>query len=168
MTATHALFPGTFDPFTLGHLDVLQRAARIFDRVTVGVAAHHAKDHLLGLEERIALIEASLGGMSNVQAKPIQGLLVDGARELGAHTILRGVRTAADLEYERQMSQTNRALWSNVDTVFLLPSPTVAHISSTLVRQIARMDGDITPFVAEAALPLIASAVQREGEGQTS
>jgi pantetheine-phosphate adenylyltransferase len=75
------------------------------------------------------------------------------------------VRTAADLEYERQMSQTNRALWSDVDTVFLLPSPTVAHISSTLVRQIARMEGDITPFVAEAALPLIASAVQREGEG---
>jgi pantetheine-phosphate adenylyltransferase len=165
MTASHALFPGTFDPFTLGHLDVLKRAVRIFDSVTVGVAAHHAKQHLLNLEERLALIEACVEDLASVQVAPITGLLVDAAREMGACSIVRGVRTAMDLEYERQMAQTNQALWSEVDTVFLLPSPLVAHISSTLVRQIARMGADIRPFVAEPALPLIASAVEREDEG---
>lgn len=167
MTASHALFPGTFDPFTLGHLDLLQRAARIFEQVTVGVAVHPGKQHLMGLEDRLHLIRVCTAHLSNVKVTPITGLLVDGAKEVGASSIVRGVRTAADLEYERQMSQTNQALWPALDTIFLLPSPGVGHISSTLVRQIARMGADISPFVSKDALPLIQAAVAAEQDSQS-
>lgn len=151
MSATsHAIFPGTFDPVTVGHLDVLERALRIFDRVTVAVAEHHQKDQLFDVDERRRLIAAATEGWRGVDVVALDGLLVDGCRDLGAGAILRGVRTAADLEYERQMALTNRAMQPEIETVFLLPAPERGHVSSSLVRQIARMGGDISSFVPAA------------------
>ena len=143
----HALFPGSFDPVTLGHVDVLRRALKLFDHVTVAVAAHHAKRELLSLEERIELLREVSAPLDRVSVTTFDGLLVEGAREIGASAVVRGIRTAADLEYERQMALTNRGLDQNLETVFVLPDPAVAHISSTLVRQIAALGGDVSEFV---------------------
>lgn len=148
----HALFPGTFDPFTLGHLDLVRRALRLFDRVTVAVAEHHAKNAIFDVTERLELARASLRDvdgrpLAGAEVTALSGLLVDGCRRLGAGAVVRGVRSAADLEYERAMALTNRALAPEVETVLLLPDPAFGHVSSTLVRQIARMGGDVAPFV---------------------
>jgi pantetheine-phosphate adenylyltransferase len=143
----HAVFPGTFDPITLGHLDVVRRALRLFDRVTVGVAQHHDKRQLLTAEERLELVREVLVPFERAEARPLDGLLVEGVRALGAQVVVRGVRGASDLEYERQMALTNRAMDPELETVFVLPAPELAHVSSTLVRQIAGLGGDLTPFV---------------------
>ena len=142
-----AVFPGTFDPVTLGHLDLIERAAALFDHLTVAVAAHHDKRHVLGVEERLALLEEATADLPNVSVAALDGLLVDGARSMGATAVVRGIRSAADLEYERQLALTNRAMAPDLETVLLLSSPEHAHVSSTLVRQIARLGGDLTPFV---------------------
>ncbi len=148
----HALFPGTFDPVTLGHVDLIQRAARIFDRLTVVVAAHHDKRHVLSVDERVALLRAATEGLAHVEVTAFDGLLVDGAARLGATAIVRGIRSAADLEYERQLALTNRAMARDLETVLLLSSQEHAHVSSTLVRQIARLGGDLKPFVPPAVI----------------
>ncbi len=147
-----ALFPGTFDPFTLGHLDLCERALRLFPRVVVTVAKHHSKAHLFDPETRLAMIQACTQHLPGLEVQWMQGLLVDGCKELGATAILRGVRTAADLDYERQMALTNRAMLPEVETVLLLSAPEHAHISSTLVRQIAQMGGDVSSFVPPEVL----------------
>lgn len=149
-TERKALFPGTFDPVTLGHLDLIERAAALFDHLTVAVAGHHDKRHLLTVEERVALLEEATAGIENVDIIVLDGLLVDGAKRLGARAVVRGIRSSADLEYERQLALTNRAMAPELDTVLLLSSPAHAHVSSTLVRQIARFGGDLTPFVPPA------------------
>jgi len=155
--ARHAIFPGTFDPFTFGHLDVARRAADLFGKVTVLVAAHPSKKRVLGAEERCRLIQEVLAGLEGFHVATTEGLLVDACREHGADVVVRGVRSAADLEYESRMAHANRALLPSLDTVFLAPAPALAHISSTLVRQIASMGGDVTPFVP----PAIADAMHR-------
>lgn len=152
LSPRHALFPGTFDPFTLGHLDLVRRALRLFDRVTVAVAEHHSKHALFDVAARLELARASLLGadgapLDGAEVTSLGGLLVEGCRRLGAGAVVRGVRSAADLEYERAMALTNRALEPGVETVLLLPDPRYGHVSSTLVRQIARMGGDVSPFV---------------------
>lgn len=162
----HAVFPGTFDPFTLGHLDLVRRAAHLFDRVTVAVAEHHSKSALFGVEERLSLAEESLvaedgSSLAGVHVAVLEGLLVEGCRALGAAAVVRGIRSAADLEYERAMALTNRAIAPEVETVLLMPAPEFGHISSTLVRQVARMGGDVTPFVPA---PVVA-ALARQGHG---
>jgi pantetheine-phosphate adenylyltransferase len=146
----HALFPGTFDPITLGHLDVLARALRMFSRVTIAVADHPDKRQAFSLEERLGLIEEVTRGMVGLQVVALEGLVVHGCVDLGCDVIVRGVRSASDLEYERQMALTNRAMLPNVETVFLLPSPEHQSISSSLVRQIAEMGGDVSSFVPPA------------------
>ncbi|MEM1453267.1 MAG: pantetheine-phosphate adenylyltransferase [Planctomycetota bacterium] len=151
-----AIFPGTFDPVTLGHLDLIQRAAELFDALTVAVAGHHDKRHLLPVDERVALLREATSDLAHVEIEVLDGLLVEGARRLGATAIVRGIRSAADLEYERQLALTNRAMAPDVDTVLLLSSPAHAHVSSTLVRQIARLGGDLTPFVPPAVARALA------------
>ncbi|MBI5434878.1 MAG: pantetheine-phosphate adenylyltransferase [Planctomycetes bacterium] len=146
----HALFPGTFDPVTLGHLDLVRRAAAAFDRVTVAVAVHPTKTGLLSAEERLELLADALKGLDNVAVARLEGLVVDGCRAHGAGFILRGLRSAADVDYELQMARSNRALAPEIETVLLASTPEHAHISSTLVRQIAEMGGELTSFVPKS------------------
>jgi pantetheine-phosphate adenylyltransferase len=147
LAPTHVLLPGTFDPPTLGHLDLFTRAARLFPRVTVGLAENVEKRALFSVEERLALLRACTAGLSNVAVARLGGLVVDACRELGAGAILRGLRSGADFDYEAQMARTNRTLHAEVDTLFLASSPLVAHVSSTLVRQIAALRGDCSALV---------------------
>jgi pantetheine-phosphate adenylyltransferase len=161
----HALFPGTFDPVTLGHLDLVRRGLSLFDTVTVAVASHHDKRHLFSLEERIDLIEASFAEVNltdGASATSLPGLVVRGCADLGATAILRGLRGAVDLEYEVAMLQTNRALAPDVETVLLVPSPDLVHISSTLVRQVGVMGGDVSDFVTH----VVAQALEKRFRGE--
>lgn len=144
---SHALFPGTFDPPTAGHIDLARRAARLFGRVTVAVADHPTKNALFSLEERLSLLEASLAGVEGARVARIAGLVVDACEELGATVVVRGVRSGTDFDYEVEMARTNRAMLPRIDTVLLTPSPELAHVSGTLVRQIASMGGDVGAFV---------------------
>ena len=144
-----AIFPGTFDPVTRGHVDLVERAARIFDELTVVVAAHHDKRHLLSVDERIELLGRAMERYPHARAVAYDGLIVDGAKKFGASAIVRGVRNANDLEYERQLALANRSLAPDLETVLLFPSAEYAHVSSTLVRQIAHFGGDLSAFVNE-------------------
>ena len=153
----HALFPGTFDPVTLGHLDLVQRAAAMFARVTVAVAGNPGKRELLTQEQRLELLRETTADLPGVTIIELSGLVVDGCRRLGAGTILRGARTAADFQFEAQMARSNRAMAPELDTVVLASSPEHVHISSTLVRQVAQLSGDLTPFVPPAVARLLAA-----------
>jgi pantetheine-phosphate adenylyltransferase len=143
----HALVPGTFDPPTLGHVDLVERAARLFPRVTVGVAEHPTKQCLFAAGEREAQLRACLAHLPTVAVAGVDGLVVDACRRLGCDTIVRGIRSGTDFDYERPMAETNKALSTGVETVFLATSPLVSHLSSTLVRQVASMGGDVGGLV---------------------
>lgn len=145
--ATHVLLPGTFDPPTLGHVDLLARAARLFARVSVGVAEHATKQALFSVEERLELLRECAAPWKNVTVVRVPGLVVDACRSLEADAILRGLRSGSDYDYEAQMARTNRALAPAVDTVFLASGIEVAHVSSTLARQIASLGGDVSKLV---------------------
>jgi pantetheine-phosphate adenylyltransferase len=161
VAAQHALFPGSFDPPTLGHLDIVRRGAQLFDALTVAVAAHATKPGLFSVEERIALLEACVEGLEGVRVVAIDGLLVDACRDLGADVVLRGVRGARDFDYEVEMARTNRALRAELDTVLLATSPEVGHVSSTLVRQIASLGGAVEGLVP----PAVARALRERFAG---
>lgn len=161
MSGTHALFPGTFDPFTLGHQDLVRRAAAVFPRLTVGVATHPTKGHLLDLEARLELIRAATDGLGHVEAVAIDGLVVEAARRLGAGVIVRGVRSGSDLDYEFAMGGSNRALAPEIDTVLFAASPAVAHVTGTLVRQIATLGGALEPFVPEPVARALRARIGR-------
>jgi pantetheine-phosphate adenylyltransferase len=151
-TARTAIYSGTFDPVTLGHLDVIARAAALFDRLVVAVAVAHHKKTLFSLAERITLLQASLPEPSAIEIVSFDGLVVDCCRQVGASAIVRGIRNGTDMDYESQMAQMNRKLAPSVETVFMLPSPTVQCISSTLVREISTLGGDVTQLVSPAVL----------------
>jgi len=144
---SHALFPGTFDPVTLGHLDLIRRAAALFGSVTAAVAVNPDKSELLPLEARLELLREVTADIAGVRVARLTGLVVNGARELGCDVIVRGARSAGDFEYEAQMARTNRVMAPDLDTVVLLAAPDHAHVSSTLVRQVARMGGPVDSFV---------------------
>jgi len=152
--ALHVLLPGTYDPPTLGHLDLVRRAARLFDRVTVGLAVHPSKTALFEPDERMALLLECVAGLEDVDVARLEGLVVDACEVLGCDAIVRGVRNGTDFAYEAQMAGTNQALLERIDTLLLPTTPGVAHITSTLVRQIATMGGDagalVPPAVARA------------------
>ncbi len=157
MSAAHALFPGSFDPPTFGHVDLIERANAIFESLTLGVAAHPKKATLFTVEERIEMLEAVTAGLAGVRVVRVEGLLVDACRTAGASVVVRGVRNGTDFDYEVQMAHTNRGLLPTLDTVLLAPAPHCAHVSSTLVRQIASLGGDV-----ESLVPLpIAEALYR-------
>jgi len=145
--ATHVLFPGTFDPPTLGHLDLVTRAAQHFARVTVGLAGNPSKQALFTAEERLTLLRDCTASLANVSVALVPGLAVEACATLGCQAILRGLRSATDYDYEVQMAHTNRVLAPDVDTLFLPASAGVAHLSSTLVRQIASLGGDCSKLV---------------------
>ncbi len=145
--AKTALFPGTFDPVTFGHIDLVRRAAALFERVLVGVAHNPEKRELLSVDERIELLRRALEGEARVEVRSLEGLVVEAARKAGAQVIVRGVRNSLDFEYESQMARCNARLEPALETVLLAASPEHAHISSTLVRQVVLCGGDPAPFV---------------------
>ncbi len=156
-SAVCAVYSGTFDPLTLGHEDAIRRAARMFDRVIIAVAVAHHKKTLFSLDQRVALAQAALADCPNVQALPFDGLIVEFVRAHHAQVIVRGLRSVTDYDYETQMSGMNRHLAPEVDTVFLHTSAAVQHISSTLVREIAKLGGDVSGLVSPPVLNALRS-----------
>ena len=146
--AVIAVFPGTFDPITLGHQDLIGRSARLFSTVVVAVAAAHHKKTLFTLDERLEMVRAVFASHSNVRVEPFSGLVRDFAVAQGASVMVRGVRSVTDFDYEAQLAGMNRALAPDVDTLFLTPDSRYQFISSTLVREIATLKGDVRQFVA--------------------
>ena len=141
------LYPGTFDPLTLGHMDIITRACALVDRLVIGVAINRDKGPLFTLEERVAIAEEVLAPFENVEITGFSGLLMRFLRERQARVILRGLRAVSDFEYEFQMAGMNRKLFADVETVFLTPSDEYMFISATMVREIARLGGDVSKFV---------------------
>jgi pantetheine-phosphate adenylyltransferase len=142
-----AVYPGTFDPFTRGHEDLVRRAATLFDQVVLGIADSRAKRPFFTLEERVALAKEILGGLKNVQIMGFSGLLINFVREQKARVVVRGLRAVSDFEYEFQLAGMNRNLFPEMETVFLTPSEQHMFTSATLVREIAMLGGDVSEFV---------------------
>jgi pantetheine-phosphate adenylyltransferase len=151
-----AVYPGTFDPITNGHTDLVRRASRLFDRVVLGVAANPKKAPCFTLEERVSLARTALGKLSNIEICGFDGLLVDFARTHGAQAVVRGLRAVSDFEFEFQMAGMNRKLDPNLESLFLTPAEEYAFLSSNLVREVASLGGDITAFVD----PTVAAALK--------
>ncbi len=143
-----AMYPGTFDPVTRGHEDLLRRASRIFDRIVVAIAANPGKRPMFDLDERVALAEAVLGDIPGVEVMGYEGLTIDFARQHDLGAIIRGLRAVSDFEYEFQLANMNRHLTDEVETVFLTPTERYTYISSSLVREIAMLGGDVGEFVS--------------------
>jgi len=149
------LYPGTFDPVTLGHLDIIRRACALVDKLVIGVAINSGKGPLFDLDERVAMIEAECAALSvqagcEIVAHPFENLLIDCAKDVGATIIVRGLRAVADFEYEYQMVGMNRQLDDSIETVFLMAEAQHQAIASKLVKEIARLDGDVSKFVPPA------------------
>lgn len=144
-----AIYPGSFDPITKGHLDVLQTGAEIFDKVIIAVSRNSSKKPLLTVEERVELIKKSVAHLENIEVDSFDGLTVEYARSKGAKVILRGLRAVSDFEYEMQLSQTNSALSENIKTIFLTTRPKYNFISSSTVRDVVLLGGDVSKFVPE-------------------
>ena len=157
---TLAFYPGSFDPMTNGHLDILRQSLIAFERVVVGIGVHASKTAMFSFEERVALIRASLAAeaSSRVDVVPFDGLVVEAAAKAGANILVRGLRDGSDLDYEMQMAGMNGVMKPQIATVFFPASPATRPITATLVRQIAKMGGDVTPFVPE---PVAAALAQR-------
>lgn len=151
------IYPGTFDPVTYGHLDVLERAAKLFEHVTVAVAISSTKNALFTADQRVELVRANLGHLPNVDVLSFEGLLVEFARKHQAHAIIRGLRALSDFEFEFNMALMNRHLEPNVETLFVMPKEAYSYTSSTLVKQIAKLGGDVAKFVP----PNVAEALQK-------
>ncbi|MEQ5835676.1 pantetheine-phosphate adenylyltransferase [Marinobacter sp. R17] len=152
------VYPGTFDPVTNGHVDLIARASRLFDTVIVAVAASTKKNPLLSLEERIRLIEASTSDMPNIRVVGFSKLLADFVQEQGANILIRGLRAVSDFEYEFQLADMNRRLAPGVESIFLTPANHLSYISSSLIREIASLGGDVTEFVP----PVVAEALEKK------
>ena len=149
------LYPGTFDPITLGHLDIIRRACSLVDRLVIGVAINRDKGPLFNLEERVAMVEAECAPLAaktgcEIVVHPFENLLINCARDVNAGVIIRGLRAVADFEYEYQMVGMNRALDNSIETVFLMAEAQHQAIASKLVKEIARLDGDVSKFVTPA------------------
>ena len=144
-----AIYPGTFDPITNGHLDLIARASRLFDEVIVAVAESRGKQPLFALHERVRLIEGVTGEFSNVSVIGFENLLVECAKQHQASVIIRGLRAVSDFEYEFQMAGMNRRLAPDIETVFLTPAEQYEFISSSMIREIAKLHGDVSSFVPE-------------------
>ncbi|OGO93042.1 MAG: pantetheine-phosphate adenylyltransferase [Coxiella sp. RIFCSPHIGHO2_12_FULL_44_14] len=152
-----ALYPGTFDPMTNGHVAIIQRAHRLFDRVIVCVATSDRKNPFLTLDERVALVRKVIIEFSNVHVEPLKGLVVDFAKQQGANCIVRGLRAVSDFDYEFQLAGMNRALNSEVETLFLAAEQQTTHISATMVKEIVNLGGDITKFVPDVVAQYLQS-----------
>lgn len=153
-----AVYPGSFDPVTFGHIDVIKRASRLVDELVVGVLHNKAKIPLFSVEERVKMLNEVFENLANVKVIPFEGLLVDFVKSVEAQMVIRGLRAITDFEYELQMAQINRILDPDVDTMFLTTSLEYAYLSSSSVKEVASLNGDISKFVPE----LVADAVHRK------
>ena len=156
------LYPGTFDPITLGHIDIIQRAMALVDRLVIGVAINRDKGPLFNLEERVAMVEAECAAITariggEIVVHPFENLLIDCARDVGAGIIIRGLRAVADFEYEFQMVGMNRALDASIETVFMMADARRQAIASKLVKEIARLGGDVSKFVTPPVVTALRS-----------
>jgi pantetheine-phosphate adenylyltransferase len=156
-----AIYPGSFDPVTNGHLDVIDRARKLFDEVIVAVAHNDQKQPLFTLEERLELLRSTIGELDRVRIAPLGGLLVEFAVEQEAVAVVRGLRAVSDFEFEFQMALMNRKLESRVETIFLMPKEEYTYLSSRIVKEIARLGGDIAKFVP----PNVVQAFARKQNG---
>jgi pantetheine-phosphate adenylyltransferase len=152
------VYPGTFDPVTNGHIDLIERAAKLFEKVVVAVATSEKKAPLFDLEKRVALAQECLGHVPAAEVVPFHGLLIDFVASQGSHCVLRGLRAVADFEYEFQLANMNRAMQPEFESVFLTPSAELSYISSSLVREIAGLGGDVSGFVPP---PVVAALSER-------
>jgi pantetheine-phosphate adenylyltransferase len=141
------VYPGTFDPITNGHLDLIQRAARLFDRVIVAVAHDSGKNPLFSHSERLTLVKQSIGSLPNVEADLFEGLLVNYVEKRGGQAVIRGLRAVSDFEFEFQLALMNRNLNERVETIFMMPKESYTFLSSRLIKEIARLGGDVSHFV---------------------
>lgn len=156
------VYPGTFDPLTRGHEDLVRRAAGIFDGVLVAVAANVSKTPFFTLDERVEMATQSLADLPNVEVTRFAGLLVDFVRERGTNMVLRGLRAASDFEYEFQLAGMNRSMNPELETVFLTPAEQYMFISASMVREIARLGGDVQPFVGHLIAERFAAKLSRQ------
>jgi len=152
-----ALYPGSFDPLTNGHVDVIRRAARLFDRLVVAVGANPAKKPVFTVEERMQHLRATVGDLDGVEIAAFSGLLTQAVKRFGAVAVVRGLRAVSDFEWEFQMALMNRELDPACETIFLMPSPEYSFVSSTLIREIAALRGDIRPFVPDVVAQALLS-----------
>ncbi len=157
-----AIYPGSFDPVTKGHLDIIERAANISDELIVGVLQNKAKLPLFSVEERVTMLVEVTKNMKNVKIVPFEGLLIDFAKQMDAKVIVRGLRAITDFEYELQMSQTNRKLNADVETLFLTTSLDYSYLSSTTVKEVASFGGDISQFVPEFVAGKITDKIKQK------
>lgn len=141
------IYPGSFDPFTNGHLDIVHRAAKLFDQVIVAVARNEGKGPLFAVEQRVSLVQESIHGLQNVTAESFDGLLVKYVESRGGQAVIRGLRAVSDFEFEFQMALMNRKLNERVETIFMMPKDTYTFLSSRIVKEIARLGGDVSTFV---------------------
>lgn len=144
-----AIYPGSFDPVTNGHLDMIERSAKIVDELVVGVLNNSAKNSLFSVEERVSMLEEMTADMPNVTVASFDGLLIDYAKQIGANIIVRGLRAITDFEYELQIAQTNKKVSGNIETIFLTTNLKYSYLSSTIVKEFAAYGGDISHFVPE-------------------
>ena len=159
-----AIYPGSFDPVTNGHLDVIRRASGLVDELIVGVLNNKAKTPLFSVEERVKMLKEVTKELPGVKIVPFEGLLIDFAKEMSATTVVRGLRAVTDFEYELQMAQTNHKLAEDIETVFLTTSLEYSYLSSTIVKEVAAFGGDISQFVPEHVEEKIKSKITKKGE----
>lgn len=152
MESRRAIYPGSFDPVTFGHLDVISRASHLFESVIVAVATSEGKGPLFSVADRIEMLKESTADTPSVQVVPLSGLLVDFAREHGVFTVIRGLRAVSDFEFEFQMALMNRKLEARLETVFLTPKEDYTYLSSRIVKEVARLGGDVSPFIPAPAV----------------
>lgn len=150
-----AIYPGSFDPVTFGHMDMIVRSAKMVDELIVAVLINSAKNSLFSIEERVSMLEEMTSGISNVKVYSFEGLLIDYAKKMDANLIIRGLRAVTDFEYELQLAQTNRIINAEIDTMFLITSLKYAYLSSTIVKEVASYGGDISQFVPEQLIERI-------------
>tara|TARA_R110000787_G_scaffold47176_9_gene114302 strand:+ start:3394 stop:3885 length:492 start_codon:yes stop_codon:yes gene_type:complete len=157
-----AAYSGTFDPITLGHNDIMHRAARMFPKLIVAVGSNVAKNPKFSLDERVALIREATKDLDNVEVMGFDGLVVDFARDNGVTVLVRGVRTVGDVDYEKQMAVMNRDLYPDLDTIMLTPAPEYAHLSSSLVRELAGLGAPVEKLVPPAVIPALLARFGRK------
>jgi len=160
-TKKTAIYPGTFDPITYGHIDLIKRASNIFDRVIVAVAHSRSKGTLFSVQERVLLIKDAVKGIKNIVVEDFDGLVVDYVKRSGSNVMIRGLRMISDFEYEFQMALTNRKLSSDIETIFMMPHEDYSYVSSKLIKEAAALGADVSPFIPEKAEAALRKKLKR-------